>query len=893
MAAAPHGAAPERFSLDDWFAERAPLSAAQRLSVSRVAACTMDASGAEEAHTPPAAPVPMAAWLSAAMAGMDLQEPARDFGEERAFAAQVTSLVALIDTAQGTMSELRAGLAFVEDNSSELMAQAGRLLDEQNTLETLHEQIMLRLSYFSVLPHATALVSAPTQDTIESPAFLDMVRRLELVSEFMASHAHYADASLYQMRAVNCLVRAMSLVKEHFAHRGASALASAQDQLRETNHVRDFASHSAALEMASPPLSRALYTAFQQVVATFRPLVAEMERLAAASAPPPAAVVAVATPHGEDEVRAMLDHCRLLFCQWRMSLTHVCVHLFLSGLPRRTGGPSAEAAPPRTQGAASTKSPADMAAQAATFVHELCAQEVDFYATLFELQPWDAAQDSGAEPPLARLALAIGDQLHAFLLADLGARDAGVPILVQLCDAVQDTVRTVPHTVSRYKSTAGATRPSDSPDGHTPDNPTSTHCAPPGTVAGATPEQRALRARYAGAWALPALYDLRARLLRRVQTGMKEQIVQFRASAEDLEYPLCLQRADAGAAPQARTHTKRASTIGAGLLGAAVDRGDGAPLHTTALFVRPSDDAFATWYVTVRRAWELLAALYTRVAIATFVDTAVQVIDATKTTIDEGAEMLRSGQYGAAQDGTVSDAVDGFLFQVRHLCLIKELLHSVEIASRSTEDAPAAHHGAADTGLFGARMVDAGVVRDVLNSIWSVAGIFSSGAARRAPAMEVRGRIADASRAALRVSDERCMESIAQATDHVCDVVSANITLPLQVYLNTEARAKAAAFSPGKAGAALATFRQSVAVNAGDIRGKLWLYVHDDAAVGKVMHTALDRAMQTYQTFFQHIHASLARGVDGDETAICDLVHPDELRKQLAEQFLSNAGTAP
>lgn len=790
------------FSLEEWYATLAPLQDKQRLSVSRISAWTStESEESEEKDVPKAAGEgsSLAAFLARVADEVDAASATQHDAQIEALKqtiADLDALLASIDACQVNMAEMRAGLAFVEESAQELMGQAEGMMAEQSKLDKLAEQISLRLSYFSVLPQATALVSSPTNDIVETRAFLDMLKRLELALQFMNSNSHYSDAQLYQMRISHCLVRVMTMVRLQFAKRGAQTTDTALAQLQEVNHTRDFTSDTATLDLYSGPMTEALYGGFVSLQASFRPLFAELEQLETPSAAPSAALIAVVPASGE-EYHEILEECRATFCRWRMLLAKESLRMYLNDHGRRI------------------QSPQDLAfslEQAAGFVHGLACQEVALYTTFFCAASLKGRHESPSAP--TRLLHALGEQLLAFASSSLPSTPHE---LAALCAVFQ--------TMPPPKATALplATSGSDLLDAE-------------------QQHQRAL------AWMQPVLHDLCTRLVKSANAVIKSDIVSFAPKHEDLLYPqVLLEQRQAIAEEQAALakatrekvlkHTKRASAVGAGLLESLV--GDRKAL---ALFSQPSAAVYASWYVPVRTSLELLATLHTHVPIASLIDVGMKCIDGAQSAVAHAANLLRDGKYGAPE-GAVG-AVDGHLFQLRHLFVLQELFYSVEIASRS-----AVSHAANDPSdmqldapgmqIFGVRVADASVVLDTINSLWSATRFLSSEPKVPPLSHDERSHLNQHTQTALDTTRQQLHTSIVDASAMTSELASANLALPLQIFL---AQAQRAAPDASKALAAWTTFQQSLDVNLDELREKVLVYISDDATVANIMDTVVVRA---------------------------------------------------
>ncbi|WFD17933.1 hypothetical protein MCAP1_000144 [Malassezia caprae] len=315
-------------SLDDWYTQYAPLSDAQRVSVSRVSAWVSAQRDRAELAQPSPEPSPSTPGmcLTQRLASMAAQRAlAQDSNDTHDLVVLQDSLRELdqlggqIAQVQGSMAELRAGLAYVQDSSSDLMAQASRLLSDQNDLERKHDDIMLRLGYFSVLPPATALLSSAST-SVDTPEFRSTVDRLLLALKFMASHRQYMDAPVYQLRLLNALQRAMSIVRQSFAAAGTDLVNELLMQMREMLHVRDYATESSLLDPSSPLVSDLLYGHFEPLRDKYAKFMEDLVGLAAQ----------------HEELRGVWHDTQTLWCQWRVSLLRDC----LAACTSSTGEPT-------------------------------------------------------------------------------------------------------------------------------------------------------------------------------------------------------------------------------------------------------------------------------------------------------------------------------------------------------------------------------------------------------------------------------------------------------------------------------------------------------------------------------------------------------------------------
>ena len=292
-------------SLEEWFSDYAPLTDAQRLSVSELSAFISDDAESFAANTiahddadlePDSTPQSsLFCWMASKARGRELASRTNYEPMIEALRTSMKEVGALMDgvcKAQNCMSQLRAGLAYVQDNSSELMKHASTMVQEQTNLEHLHEQIMQRLQDFSVLSQTAPMLS-DTAD-IQSPEFFGAVEHLCLALQSMDAHMHYKDAHVYRIRIENAFVRAMTLVKLAFQRAGTKLVQDAP--LNEID----------ARDPSSQDVQRVMYAPFHVLHEKFH---VHLETLAQQA------------PSSED-VREMQREYDQLWMQWRVSLVH-------------------------------------------------------------------------------------------------------------------------------------------------------------------------------------------------------------------------------------------------------------------------------------------------------------------------------------------------------------------------------------------------------------------------------------------------------------------------------------------------------------------------------------------------------------------------------------------
>lgn len=292
-------------SLEEWYSDYAPLTDVQRLSVSELSAFISDeaepftastaARNDTDRESDTTSPSSLFFWMVSKARDRRCASRTNYEPMVEALRTSIKEIGALMDgvcRAQKCMSQLRAGLAYVQDSSSELMTHASTMVQEQTDLENLHEQIMQRLQNFSVLSQTAPMLS-DTAD-IESPEFFDAIQLLCHALQFMDAHAQYKDAHVYRIRIENALLRAMTLVKLAFQRTGTKLVQDAP--LHELN----------AWDPSCDDVQRVMYAPFHKLRNKFH---AHLETLAQQA-------------QFSEDVHEMQHEYDRLWAQWRKSLVH-------------------------------------------------------------------------------------------------------------------------------------------------------------------------------------------------------------------------------------------------------------------------------------------------------------------------------------------------------------------------------------------------------------------------------------------------------------------------------------------------------------------------------------------------------------------------------------------
>ena len=391
-------------SLDEWYVQYAPLSDTQRMSVSRLSAWV----SADEPGPPSEATqaidesegdqdglsLNFSYWLHSVIK-RHKDASRTPFTNEldmlRTCMNEIEERLDDVHRAQGRIVQLRTGLEYVQESSSELMHYASALLNEQVDLEGLHEQIMLRLQYFSVLPQATAILSE-TDAHVETTEFLSTIERLCVALQFMECHPRYKDTQVFRIRIENALQRAMSLVKQAFQREGNVCMSEAQSQVQAlTKGALDAGTHT-SMNPTAPSMQQAIYASFASLQPKFQAFFEHLRQLASQKA----------------------DFCDIqrefdsIWIRWRTPLIHdayaMCLNAFCDN------------------------EPLEQQLRHATYsAHEYYGHEMQLFLHV------NARTSDNAEP-VKRILQTVGEQLHAWLSQRI--ETAPLNVLSLICSIV-------------------------------------------------------------------------------------------------------------------------------------------------------------------------------------------------------------------------------------------------------------------------------------------------------------------------------------------------------------------------------------------------------------------------------------------------------------------------
>ncbi|KAI0731611.1 Sec34-like family-domain-containing protein [Fomitopsis betulina] len=368
-----------------------------------------------------------------------------------------------VDTAvDGMLDEWR----LVEEGGKSLKGACEQLLEERDRLLSITDAIDERLGYFQELEHATRMLNHPGDSLVLQTEFLYMVERVDVCIEYLKAHRHFREAEIYLLRFQQCMTRAMTLIKMFFV----GSLKALTVDVTKRMGEKDV---SATAQM------HLLYTRFYTVSGQLAPLLAELERRAAA--------------HPE-ELMSLLSECHAAYFAARKGLLVSRLQEEIKGLD-----------PTRTELVELTRT-------GCSYLKQLCMDEFNLFRALF---------NSGEDQLYAYL-----ESLCDYLYDDLRPRILHEPRLTALCEVC---------TVLQALMVLDVPVLGDEQDDDEYAYADELNLDLRGEAR--RPGKRGLRALHIGYLLQMVLQDAQTRLFFKAQSVIQSEIRYYVPKAEDLDYP--------------------------------------------------------------------------------------------------------------------------------------------------------------------------------------------------------------------------------------------------------------------------------------------------------------------------------------------------------------------
>uniref|UniRef100_A0A8H7Y1U4 Conserved oligomeric Golgi complex subunit 3 n=1 Tax=Psilocybe cubensis TaxID=181762 RepID=A0A8H7Y1U4_PSICU len=590
-----------------------------------------------------------------------------------------------VDTEVDRMME---GWRGVEDGGRSLKDACERLLEERDRLVEIVEDIQGHLEYFQELEHATRMLNHPGESLIFQTDFLYMVERVDICIDFLKSHRHYREAEVYLLRFQQCMTRAMTLIKMNFV--GSLRALSSEISKRLSEDPSPTAQH------------HLLYTRFRSISTRVAPLLGELERRAQAY---------------PDELSALLAECHTAYLATRKALLVPRVMEEIRGLD-----------PGRSELVELTR-------EGCGYLKALCGDEWVLYREFF----------STGETALYQYLETLCDLLYD----DLRPRILHEPRLTVLCEVctvlqalmVLDTTSVPASASSATSTTRDSSSSGDSSDSEdesssqstqrrrrrrsdeltlppspTPSHLSHTHASKPNTA-------RISKRLHIATLLRMVLQDAQTRLFFKAQAVIQSEIRYFVPGKEDVDgWPgILVSTANRQQNPAELSEKQSTNQI--------FKYKDG----------RNNEE---TWYPTLRKTVWVLGQLRDFVKPAIFDDIAQEALTFCRLSLIHASELIAASTTATTPSPSSPGAsnsnrkLDGALFLVRHILILKEVYMSLEEVRMREEGSHSSAVRTPATGmgmgsgmasLGSARALDFGVTETLTNMLSKTTSLLPEG----------------------------------------------------------------------------------------------------------------------------------------------------------------------
>ncbi|WRT68392.1 uncharacterized protein IL334_005368 [Kwoniella shivajii] len=549
-------------------------------------------------------------------------------------------LIELLESGEMEVEEMLKALAYVEERSESLRGACEDLLEEQTHLLTHTSQLAHRLTFFTFLETSQKMLNSPGNNLVLSPDFLPMVKRLDECLSYLGEHRDFRDAELYLIRYQQCMTRSMTLIKLYFV-----SVVKAMGQ-----EIGKRLGDKGLSENAAQAL---LYTKFISLSQPLRPLLAELE--ARVSSNP-------------DELTPLLSECHSAWITTRQSL--------MGGrVMREVGGMDPNAS-----------DLVDLTRSGCSYLKQTCLDEFNLFkhfflsgeSTLYEYLEtlcdylYDHLRPRILHEPSLQVLCGVCTVLQALMVHDISEEDP---------DEVLFSPASTPGVASPYGIRDGddyfaASRPKLSRHGSSQSfsrgsilrrqsSYASLSMSRQNSTSYPTPSVRTIQKKkrkplgrlHIELLLKMVLQDAQTRLVFRAQALLSADVEYYVPKEGELDYP---------------------NKLGGGSKdGKLVQRSKSTPLSyddddEPSFLTLPPPEAQESWYPSLRVTLWILSCLYTYIDTAVFEDLAQEAIPVCRRSLSSAADIL-----SAKKD----KSMDGKLFLVRHLLILKEMTAGLGLES--------------------------------------------------------------------------------------------------------------------------------------------------------------------------------------------------------------------
>ncbi|KAI5842501.1 Sec34-like family-domain-containing protein [Morchella snyderi] len=177
------------------------------------------------------------------------------------------SLISTTDTTLSLLNTLQSSFRTVHAQTSTFQETCSSLLSHQFHLEKLLYSISTALHPFTELEPVTRLLARPGSDFVKTPAFREMLVRLDDCISWMDDPAHksFHDVETYAPKFRQCMTRALTLIRNYFV----SSIREVSNEV--TGRIKE-------RQMNDTTQSALLYAKFRVNAPLLRELVGEIEK---------------------------------------------------------------------------------------------------------------------------------------------------------------------------------------------------------------------------------------------------------------------------------------------------------------------------------------------------------------------------------------------------------------------------------------------------------------------------------------------------------------------------------------------------------------------------------------------------------------------------------------
>ncbi|KAI0784704.1 Sec34-like family-domain-containing protein [Abortiporus biennis] len=399
-----------------------------------------------------------------------------------------------------------------------------------------------------------------------------------------------------------------------------------------------------------------------------------------------------------------------------------------------------------------------------SYLKQLCTDEFDLFKAFF---------NSGEEQLYQYL-----ENLCDYLYDDLRPRILHEPRLSALCEVCTVLQALMVLDVPDYGSYSDEEEDEDDMD-----RPNGSH-------------KRGLRTLHISHLLQMVLQDAQTRLFFKAQSVIQSDIRYFVPKAEDLAYP---EKLVAARKPVSGTEIKEKESV-------------------SQLFHFKSLDRQDTWYPTLRKTVWVLSQLHDFVNPAIFDDIAQEGVNLCRQSLVAASENLKAKNPPAS-------TLDGQLFLVRHLLILKEMTTNLDFAQRDD------------------RKVDLSGVTDTLASMLGKTTSLLPSALFASLGMPREENLTDVKHGIDHELKRACEDVIASCSDGVCKPLRSFLaSTPVGTTTNTQTLASSVS-------SVFNAFQESIQRDLHSSVTRLRLYLEDDRTVGVLVKHVQDRILDEYVEF--------------------------------------------